>query len=98
MFHVEQLQNYKPVSPVPRGTLNNDIKATNAQMLSNITKGQKLIKYEEYPHSPAPTKFIKAYALLSGEIFLNRFNIKPINKIITPTDAMISDTFILAFF
>jgi len=98
MFHVEQLQNYNSLSPVPRGTLNNDNKATNAQMLSNITKGQKLMRYDEYPHKPAPTKFIKAYALLSGEIFLNRFSMKPINKIMTPTDAMISDTFILAFF
>jgi len=98
MFHVEQLQNYNSILPVPRGTLNNDNKATNAQMLSNITKGQKLIKYDEYPHKPAPTKFIKAYALLSAESFLNRFNINPIKSIITPTDAMISDNFILTFF
>ena len=60
MFHVEQLQNYNRNYHVPRGTLNNDINATNAQMLSNITKGQKLMRYDEYPHSPAPTKFIKA--------------------------------------
>ena len=98
MFHVEQLQNYNSLLPVPRGTLNNDNKATNAQMLSNITNGQKLIKYDEYPHKPAPMKFINPYALLSGDIFLNRLSMKPINKMITPTDAMISDTFILALF
>jgi hypothetical protein len=39
MFHVERVQNYVQLPDVPRGTLNNDTNATNAQMPSRITKG-----------------------------------------------------------
>lgn len=43
---------------------------------------------------PAPIKFKDAYSLLSDGILLSKFNKKPTNKIVTPTDAIISDIFI----
>jgi len=42
-FHVEHCwlpaQNYLSFADVPRGTLNNDVKATKAQMASKTIKG-----------------------------------------------------------
>lgn len=43
MFHVEHpfyyLQSYLSFADVPRGTLNNDVKATIPQMASKTTNG-----------------------------------------------------------